>query len=140
MASVVRMRPATDAPFCSAVRVTLVGSTTPCAPNVLELVLQFDLLRHRDPVLRDGGRAEGALEHYVAALGPESHLYRIGEDIYPLHDAAAGAVVKLNVFRCHGYLRRKSLLPFDYAHDVFFAHHEQLFTLDLDRLAGVLAE
>src|ERR1700709_1863425 len=31
-------------------------------------------------------------------------------------------------------------LGFDDAHDVFFAHHEQLFALDLDGLAGVLAE
>ena len=31
-------------------------------------------------------------------------------------------------------------LSLDHAHDVFFAHHQQLVAFDLDGLAGVLAE
>ena len=49
--------------------------------HVLELVLQLDFLGDRDAVLGDGGGAEGALEHDVAALGAERDLDRVGEDV-----------------------------------------------------------
>jgi hypothetical protein len=34
----------------------------------------------------------------------------------------------------------RSGLSFDDGHDVFLAHHEQFFAVDLDGLPGVLAE
>ena len=49
--------------------------------HVLELVRELDLLGDGDAVLGDAGRAEGLLEHDVAALGAERHLDGIGENI-----------------------------------------------------------
>ena len=42
--------------------------------HVLELVLELDLLGDRHAVLGDARRAEGLVEHDVAALGAERHL------------------------------------------------------------------
>ena len=69
--------------------------------HVLELVLQLDLLRHRHPILGDGGGAEAALEHHIAAFGTQGHLDRIGQNVYARDDAMTGVLVKLDVFCCH---------------------------------------
>ena len=75
--------------------------------HVLELVLQFDFLGDRHAVLGDGGGAERALEHDVAALGAEGHFDRVGQNVHARHDAVAGGIMKLDVFSCHmsGLLR-----------------------------------
>jgi hypothetical protein len=55
--------------------------------HVLELVLQLDLLGDRHAVLGDGGGAERALEHDVAALRAEGDLDRVGQDVHARDDA-----------------------------------------------------
>ena len=69
--------------------------------HVLELVLELDFLRDRHAVLGDGGRAERALEHDVAALRAEGDLDRVGQDVDAGDDLVAGVLVKLDVFCCH---------------------------------------
>src|SRR6185437_15583427 len=59
--------------------------------HILERVLQLDLLRDRHAVLGDGGGAELLVEHDVAALGAEGHLYRVGEAV----DAAQDGLTRL---------------------------------------------
>ena len=54
--------------------------------HVLELVLELDLLGDGDAVLGDARSAEALVDDDVAALGPQRHLHRIGEDV----DAARG--------------------------------------------------
>ena len=59
--------------------------------HVLELVGELDLLGDGDAVLGDARRAEGLVEHDVAALGAERHLHGIGEDV----DAAQHLVARV---------------------------------------------
>src|SRR3982750_4736983 len=40
-------------------------------------------------VLGDAGSAEALVDNHVAALGAQSHLHRIGEDVDAAHDALA---------------------------------------------------
>src|SRR5690606_20524048 len=121
--------------------------------HVLELVLQFDFLGHRNPVLGDDRRAEAALEQHVAPLRAEGDLHRISQDIDALDHPAAGVIVELNVFGTHVLLLDVSLawralrrllqliiLGSEDGEDIFFAHDQQLFAIDLDGLAGVFAE
>src|ERR1700722_20026886 len=49
--------------------------------HVLEFVGEFDLLGDGPPVFGDPRRAEAPVEHYVAALGTQRDLDRIGQDI-----------------------------------------------------------
>ena len=44
-----------------------------------KLVLELDFLDHRDAVLGHQGRAEAALDHHVAALGPKRHARGFGD-------------------------------------------------------------
>src|SRR5579864_817070 len=106
--------------------------------HVLELVLELDLLRDRDTVLGDGGGAEALLEHGVAALGAESRLDGVGEDVDALEHAGARVVAETDFFSCH--CRDPRLLAFNHGHDVFFAHDHELFTVDLHLVPAVLAE
>ena len=69
--------------------------------HVLELVLQLDFLGDRHAVLGDGGGAERALEHHVAALGAEGHLDRVGQNVHARDHAVAGVLVEFDVFSCH---------------------------------------
>jgi hypothetical protein len=69
--------------------------------HVHELVLELDLLGDRDTVLGDGGRAEGALEDNIAALGAEGDLDRIGQDIDTFDHAGAGVGTEDDVFGSH---------------------------------------
>ena len=70
--------------------------------HVLELVGELDLLGDGDAVLGDARRAEGLVEHDVAALGAERDLHGVGEDV----DAAQHAVARIGgesyVFGSHG--------------------------------------
>ena len=58
--------------------------------HVLKLVGELDLARDRHAVVRDRRRAGQALQHDVAALRPQRHLDRVGEDVDALL-AGAGA-------------------------------------------------
>ena len=111
------------------------------------LVLQLDFLGHRDTVLGDGGGAEGTLQHHVAALGAEGDLDGVGQDVDAFDQLGTGFVAEIDLFCCHVWKLLSSLnsvgrgsVLLDHGHDVFFAHHQQLLAVDLDGLAGVLAE
>jgi hypothetical protein len=62
-----------------------------CA-HVLELVLQLDLFRDRDAILRDGRRAEALFEHCVAALRAERRFDGIREQVDAADQAGARVV------------------------------------------------
>src|SRR5262249_39309255 len=49
---------------------------------VLADVLELDLARHRDAVIRDGGRAELLVKHYVASFRTQRDLDRVGQDVH----------------------------------------------------------
>ena len=69
--------------------------------HVLELVGKLDLLGDGDAVLGDARRAEGLLEHHVAALGTEGDLHGIGENVDAAQHLLARIGRKLNVFGSH---------------------------------------
>jgi polyhydroxyalkanoate synthesis regulator phasin len=69
--------------------------------HVLELVLELDLLGDGDAVLGDARSAEALVDDDVAALGPQGHLHRIGEDVDAAHDALARVAAEFHVFGCH---------------------------------------
>ncbi len=128
--------------------------------HVLELVGKLDLLGDADTVFGDGRGAEGLLQHHVATLGTQGDLDGIGEDVDALDHPVAGIEAELHFFCAHrvisssktGYVERMLSdrsdsfdgwvrgLAFDDAHDVFFAHHQELLSIELDLGAGVLAE
>src|SRR5688500_4437706 len=68
--------------------------------HVLEWILQVDLLGHRHAVLGDGGGAELAVEHDVAALRTEGDLHRVGELVEAAQDRLTGLLAVNNLF-CH---------------------------------------
>src|SRR5690606_17454632 len=109
--------------------------------DVLELVLQFDFLGDGDAVLGDGGGAEGAVQHHVAALGAHGGLDGIGEDVDAADDAGAGVVTEINLLCSHveiPWFDGGGLL--DHGEDFFLADDEHFLAIDLDGLAGILAE
>ena len=121
--------------------------------HVLELVLELDLLRDRDAVLRDGGGAEALVEHRVAALGSQRHLDGVRQNIHALEHARPGVVAETYVFSCHcpnssveldndsaNVNAAGGLLAFDHGHNVLFSHHDQLVAIHLHFGAAVLAE
>ena len=69
--------------------------------HVFKLVLEFDLFGDRYSVLGYGGCTKGFLEDDVAALGPQSSLHGVGEDIHAIKHLPAGGVAKMYVFSCH---------------------------------------
>ncbi len=69
--------------------------------HVLELVLQLDFLRDRHAVLGDGGGAEGALQHDVAAFRAEGDLHRVGEYVHAGDHAHARVFPEFDVFGSH---------------------------------------
>src|SRR5580700_10220391 len=60
--------------------------------HVLELVFELDFLGDGDAVLGDARRAKALFDDDVAALRPERHLDRIGENI----DAAQHAITRVS--------------------------------------------
>ena len=61
------------------------GSDLPherCA-HIFELVLEFDLLGHGNPILRHAGRAEGPFDEGIAAFGAKRDPHRMGKDFDP---------------------------------------------------------
>jgi hypothetical protein len=66
--------------------------------HVLELVLELDLLGDGNAVLGDARRAEGLVEHDVAALGAERHPDRVGENVDAAQHAVAGIDAEFEFF------------------------------------------
>ena len=54
------------------------------------------------PSLVMRGRAEGLVEHDVAALGAERHFHGVGENVDAAQHAVAGVGGESYVFGCHG--------------------------------------
>src|SRR5690606_3616673 len=61
----------------------------------------LDVLGDGDAVLGDARRAEGLVEHDVAALRAERHLDGIGEDVDAAQHLATRIGAKLDVFSSH---------------------------------------
>src|SRR5207244_549349 len=76
---------------------------------VLEDVLDLDLTRDRDAVIGDGGGAELLVEHDIATLGAERHLYGVGQDVNAALKRAAGILVELQFLVCHSLSLRLCL-------------------------------
>ena len=68
---------------------------------VLEDVLDLDLTRDRDAVVRDGGSAELPVEHDVAPLRAKGDLDRVGEDVHAALERAPRILVELQLFVSH---------------------------------------
>ena len=83
---------------------------TSCAPRFSYGSIKFDLARDRDAVVGDHRRAEGLVEHDVAALRAERHLDRVRELVDSALQRVAGVLVEdqdlghsfLSVFSCSG--------------------------------------
>ena len=71
---------------------------------VLEDVLDLDLTRDRDAVVRDRRRAELLVEHDVAALRAKGDLDRVGEDVHAALERAACILVELQLLVSHSLL------------------------------------
>ena len=67
--------------------------------HVLELVLELDLFRDRDAVLRDGRGAEALLEHDVAAFRAEGDFDCVREHVDAFQHALTGIIGKSDFFR-----------------------------------------
>src|SRR5712671_4914676 len=113
--------------------------------HVLELVGELDLLGDGHAVLGDARRAVRLVEHDIAALGPQCHLHRIGEDIDAAQHAVARVTVEPDFLGWHfsppsSNLLRRLGLALDDPHDIAFLHDDHLFAVELDLGAGPLAE
>ena len=62
---------------------------------------EFDLLGDRHAVVGDRRRAELLVEDDVAALGPERHFDRVGEDVRAALERATRVLVKYELLCCH---------------------------------------
>ena len=123
--------------------------------HVFELIFKLDVLGDRHAVLGDAGRAERLIEHDVAALGPECHLHRVGENIDAAQHPIAGILGKLDVLGCHveqlligteflggGGLRSGFHFCRSVEHTQYVAllHNEPLLAIEFDLAARPLAE
>ncbi len=115
--------------------------------HVLERILQLDFLGHRDAVLGDVRSAELLLQDHVAALGAEGDLHRVGQLVDAAQNRLTGIFGIYNLF-CHcclfsfclaGLLGRLGLRV-ENAEDLVLTHDQELFAIQLDVAAGVLAE
>src|SRR6059058_330202 len=68
---------------------------------VLEDVLDLDLARDRDAVVRDGGSAELLVEHDVAPLRTKRDLDRVTEDVHAALERATRILVELQLLVSH---------------------------------------
>jgi hypothetical protein len=69
--------------------------------HVLELVVELDLFGDGDTVLGHAWRAEGLLEHDIAALGTQGHLDRVGQNVDALEHLFPSVGVELHFFCRH---------------------------------------
>jgi hypothetical protein len=68
---------------------------------VLEDVLDLDLTRDRDAIVRDGGRAELLVEHDVAPLGAKGDLDRVSEGVDAALERAPRILVEEKLLVSH---------------------------------------
>src|SRR6266567_3436798 len=68
---------------------------------VLEDVLQLDLTRDRDAVVRDRRRAELLVQHDVPTLRAKGDLDRICEDVHAALERATRVLVELQLLVSH---------------------------------------
>src|SRR5205807_1829547 len=68
---------------------------------VLEDVLEIDLTRDRDAVVRDRRRAELLVQHDVPTLRAKGDLDRVGEDVDAALERAPRVLVELQFLVCH---------------------------------------
>jgi hypothetical protein len=78
----------------------LATSFTICAPHVLEGLLEVDLLRHRDAVLGDEGRAELLVEDDVSSLGTQGDADGVGQAVHAAQDLLPRLVTVCDLL-CH---------------------------------------
>ena len=72
--------------------------------HVLEFVGKIDFLGNGHAVLGDARRAEGFIEHNVAALGAQSDLDRVGQGVDTVEHSVAGISGKFGrLSPCFGY-------------------------------------
>ena len=124
--------------------------------HVLERIRQVDFLGHRDAVLGDRGRSEGLAQDDVASLGSEGHLHGVGQAVDAAENGLARRVAVCNQF-CHvsvpsGWWRLFVVAvvggdglggddgALDRGEHFVFLHDQVLDAVQLDLLAGVLAE
>src|SRR5262249_30636323 len=69
--------------------------------HILELVLEFDFLRHSHAVLGDARRAEALVEHDIAPFRPKCDFHCIGEGVHATQHALARVARKFYVFCSH---------------------------------------
>src|SRR5262249_6537171 len=69
--------------------------------HVLKLVLKLDFLCHGDAVFADAGRAEGFVQYDIAALRPQCHTHRIGENVDAAQHLVASITREFHFFRSH---------------------------------------
>src|SRR5262249_52780416 len=69
--------------------------------HVLELVLEFDLLGDRDAIFADARRAKGFVQYDIAALGPQCHTHRIGQNVDAAQHLVPGITREFYFFRSH---------------------------------------
>src|SRR4029077_17962878 len=70
-----------------------------CA-HVFLRIAQFDFFRDGNAVLGDGRRTELLLDDYVAPLGTEGNLHRIGQEVYAAQDRLP-RLFSVNNLLCH---------------------------------------
>ena len=70
-------------------------------PHVLELIFQFNLFGHGNPVLGDRRGAEGFFQDHVAAFGTQGYLHRLRQGIDPPQHGLPGLDVIFNLFSSH---------------------------------------
>src|SRR5205823_8185485 len=68
---------------------------------VLEHVLDLDLARDRDAVVRDRRGAELLVQHDVAPLRAKGYLDRVGEDVHAALERPARILVELQLLVSH---------------------------------------
>ena len=112
--------------------------------HVLERVLQVDFLGHGHAVLGDRGRAELLVEDDVAALGAERDLHGVCQLIDAAKDRLARLLAVDDLLRHCCYFSRfaelQSRLLRNNGEDFVLAHDQVFVAVDLDFLAGILAE
>ena len=112
--------------------------------HVLERILQVDFLRDGHAVLGDGRRSEFLVEDDVAALGAERHLHRVGQLVDAAQDRPAATARRtqsvLPLMSRLLLLLLRVVAVFDDGEHFVFAHDEVFLAIELDLLAGVLAE
>src|ERR1019366_7285770 len=74
--------------------------------DVLQAVLEFDLFRNGDAVLRDRRRSELLLDNYVSPSGAESYLNSVRQQVHAAQDRLPRLFSVYDLF-CHDFFSLK---------------------------------